>query len=196
MTNGRWQEQDLQNQTGFRTYDQQPPQGQYKSFPQQQQGDGFDPNRSKYEVVEYQPKKRSMFRVFLPLIIIGVIFILIMVGVVIIALFDPFTGDVELEVNINTGGRVVGDTLYIDTNDVSIQISNQGKGTALGNKIELKVSGRNIFSETVQYTGVDIGSEKHSTYSIGIDVIDEDAPLTITVKVFYDSKFHDEDEIP
>jgi len=81
MTNGRWQEQDLQDHTRVTDYDQEAGQTRYKAFPERPGDDG-----ARDEMGGNQPRERRRSRLILPFVIIGIIIILIFVAVVIFAL--------------------------------------------------------------------------------------------------------------
>ncbi|MBN1390034.1 MAG: hypothetical protein JXA22_05270 [Candidatus Thermoplasmatota archaeon] len=143
-----------------------------------------------------QPEKKKGLSAGTIIILVtaGVCFLMLL-GVVLLAMVD-LRPDTDLEVYINKGGFHLGDTLYVDTDDIRFDIKNAGKETALSEKITLKIHGDNIADETIPWPGSDIPAGERRSTSISVTVEDPIDDFVLKISVYYDGKLQDTDRIP
>ncbi|MCU0799163.1 MAG: hypothetical protein MUC62_05770 [Candidatus Thermoplasmatota archaeon] len=146
--------------------------------------------------VEEPAPKPSVLKKYSILIIAFGVCVAILFGVLLLALIGPMLQGDSMEISINRDGYQSGDTLYMDTDDVGLSISNQGKDTVDGSELHIMISGKNIKKERINYTGGDIGPSKTVNFIIRVQVVDELAPFELTVRLYYKDKFMDSDSIP
>jgi hypothetical protein len=150
-------------------------------------------SRSKVESV---PNKPSLLKKYMVVIIAFAVCVALLVGVLLIALIGPMLSGDTMNVYINEGGHRSGDVLYMDTDSVELSIRNEGKGTVEGDRLYFMISGKNIVKERIDFTGGDIGPGKNVDFMIRVQVVDELAPFTLTVRMYYKDRFMDSDSIP
>ena len=142
------------------------------------------------------PKPPSVFKRHKVLFITAGICLCILIGVLSLALLGAVIEKNSLTVSINYGGHQSGDTLYVDTDNIELSISNNGKETVEGSKLYFKVSGSNVIKERINYTGRDIGPGERLSFRVQVHLVNESGPFTLYVQMFYNGKLRDSDSIP
>lgn len=146
--------------------------------------------------VEEPPPKPSLLKKYMVVLIAFGVCVALLIGVLLLALIGPMLKGDSMTISIDREGYQSGDTLYMDTDNVELSISNQGKGTVDGSELHIMISGKNIMKERIDYTGGDIEPSKTVNFIISVQVVDELAPFELTVRLYYKDKLMDSDSVP
>jgi hypothetical protein len=142
-----------------------------------------------------KPPARSFIRRHMVIIIAASCSLLFLMGVVPMAILPPLE-KVDLDVAIKYSGSPSGNTLYVDTDDIEIRVRNDGRETAYGDKISMSISGDNVVSKDVPWTGGDIPSGETVWLPAPIELKDPSKPFTLRVYIKYDGKAEAHDIAP